>query len=125
MISREVDHVRVWTLVFVLGTLLLTGCSTRPEEQVREIRMVTKQFDYDPPVIRIKQGERVRLVVESEDVIHGFGILEWNINRQVLPGEPMVIDLRPEKAGEFQIVCTVFCGTGHAYHKGMIVVEGR
>lgn len=125
MMNREVDRVRVWTLLFVVATLLLTGCSDRPETQVREIRLVTKQFDYDPPVIRIKQGERVRLVVESEDVIHGFGILEWHINRQVLPGEATVIDLQPDKVGEFQIVCTVFCGTGHAYHKGMIVVEGR
>lgn len=125
MMVREVDHVRVWTLLFVVATLVLTGCSARPADEVREIKIITKQFDYEPPVIHIKQGERVRLVVESADVIHGFGILEWHVNRQVIPGEPAIIELQPDKPGEYQIVCTVFCGSGHAFHKGMIVVEGR
>ena len=60
---------------------------------------------------------------ETADVVHGFGIIGWNLNKQAVPGQPLVIDLQPEQTGRFQIVCTVLCGMGHSDHKGWIVVE--
>jgi cytochrome c oxidase subunit II len=120
-----VSSVRAWVRFLGAVLLLAAGCAGTAREADREIRMVTRQFEYDPPEIVIRQGERVRLVIESADVTHGFGIPEWQINRQVLPGRPLVIELRPDRPGRYQIVCTVFCGTGHGDHKGWIVVEGN
>lgn len=116
---------RAWVRLLAAIALLAVGCTSAPDGPVREIDVTTSQFAYDPPEIRLRQGERVRLVVRSADVTHGFAVLEWNINRQVLPGQPLVLDLKPDRPGRYQIICTVFCGTGHGDHKGTIVVEGR
>lgn len=116
---------RAWTRLLIAIALLVVGCSPTADGPVREIQLTTSQFAYDPPEIVLKQGERVRLTVVTTDVTHGFGVLEWNLNRQVLPGQPLVLDLKPERPGRYQIVCTVFCGTGHGEHKGTIVVQGR
>lgn len=105
--------------------LLLAGCAARTGQvgQVREFRLTTRQFAYEPREIRVKKGDRVRITITSTDVTHGFGIAEYGINRQTPPGQPVTVEFVADKPGRFAIFCTVFCGTGHAEHKGVLVVE--
>jgi len=56
----------------------------------------------------------VRLVMTSEDVIHGFYIPAFRLKRDVLPGRYVKVWFRAIKPGEYQIYCTQYCGTGHS-----------
>lgn len=109
----------------VLAWLVAAGCSPAggAPAGVRTVRLVARQFAFEPPEVRVKKGERVRLVVTSADVTHGLAILEYNINRQVPPGQEVAVEFTASREGTFTLFCTVFCGTDHAAHKGRLVVE--
>ena len=56
----------------------------------------------------------IRLVMTSEDVIHGFYIPAFRLKRDVLPGRYVKLWFQATKPGEYQIYCTQYCGTGHS-----------
>jgi cytochrome c oxidase subunit 2 len=94
-----------------------------PEPRVIEV--VAKRFEFVPATLDVVQGERVRIVVRSGDGLHGIGIKQFNISREVARGETVTIDFTPKMAGEFPILCTEYCGDGHEMMKGALVVMAR
>jgi cytochrome c oxidase subunit 2 len=97
------------------------GSSSEP----RVIEVVARRFEFAPATLEVAQGERVRIVVRSGDGLHGFGIKQFNISREVARGETVTIELTPKVAGEFPILCTEYCGDGHEMMKGTLVVVAR
>ena len=75
------------------------------------------------PVLQLERGETYRLLVSSTDVQHGLSLQPTNLNFQVLPGYLYVIEITPDQAGEFPIVCNEYCGLGHHLMTGLIVVD--
>lgn len=65
----------------------------------------------------------VRLVMTSEDVIHGFYVPAFRLKRDVVPGRYVRIWFRAVKTGEHQIYCTQYCGTGHSDMWAKVVVH--
>jgi cytochrome c oxidase subunit 2 len=65
----------------------------------------------------------VRLVMTSEDVIHGFFIPAFRLKHDVLPGRYVKLWFRAVKTGEFQIYCTQYCGTGHSDMWAKVIVH--
>ena len=49
------------------------------EEGVKEITVRAFRFGHDPDVIRVKQGDKVRLKIINEDTLHGIMIHEMGI----------------------------------------------
>ncbi len=76
------------------------------------------------PVIQLKRGETYRFLISSRDVQHGFSLVmaPHSINFQLLPDYVTVIQLTPEEAGEYPIVCNEYCGLGHHLMLGRIIV---
>ncbi len=64
-------------------------------------------------VLYVKAGEVVEFDVISVDVIHGFFIYGLGVKIDAIPGHVNHYWLRADEAGRHQIVCSVFCGTGH------------
>lgn len=91
--------------------------------QVREIAVTAKRFSFTPDTITVKQGERVRLKITSEDVSHGFSILELGVNEIIEPGKETVVELTPAKKGSYRYFCSVECGNGHLAMQGNLIVE--
>ena len=71
----------------------------------------------------MRKGERVRLLITSTDVNHGFAIPELDINSELKAGATTTVEFVAAKAGRFPFVCSVYCGSGHSVMKGMLVVE--
>ena len=72
--------------------------------------------------ITIKLNTLVKLNIKSVDITHGFAIDEYRIN-EVIPSNQIVeIEFIANKQGIFVFYCSVFCGTGHPYHKGYLIV---
>ena len=91
--------------------------------EVKEFKITAKQFQFEPAIIEINRGDKVRLVVTSTDVPHGFTIPEYGINERLDPGKPATIQFTADKQGTFTAFCSVFCGSGHSNMKGKIVVR--
>lgn len=90
---------------------------------VKEFKMTAKQFAFEPSVIEVNKGDKVRLIVASKDVPHGISIPEYGINERLDPGNPVTIEFTADKEGTFTTFCSVFCGSGHSNMKGKIVVR--
>lgn len=68
---------------------------------------------------------RVRSTFEKDPSFnqHGFfvqGLMEVPIT--VPADQEITVTLVPNQPGEFSIICTIFCGTGHGNMRGQLVV---
>lgn len=115
-------------LAAVFGCGLLAGCTEAPPdspEKVLEVSMTAGRYFFEPGTaqpLAIPLGTTVVLRLTSTDVTHGFSILEYGVNEEVPPGQVVEVRFRADRAGDFTIFCTVFCGSGHPQHKGTLRV---
>ena len=56
-------------------------------------------------------------------MIHGFGVIEQNVNLVMDPGETKTFKLKLTKAGVFPFYCTNFCSALHQEMQGYLVVR--
>ena len=123
-------HMRKWKMIAVLGASLLlslagVGWAAGQEAPpgVHEIKMTAKNYDFDPGVITVKKGERVRLIITATDRDHGIKLAAFGIDQKLQKGDPATIEFTADKAGTFEFKCSVYCGLGHGRMKGKLVVE--
>ena len=67
-------------------------------------------------------GREVDLTLRSLDVIHGFAVPEMRLKQNAVPGQTSHIHFTPETPGEYAILCTQVCGTGHYRMQAMMRV---
>lgn len=77
-------------------------------------------------VIKVKQGDVVIMKIRNVEPNqpHGFGLEEFGIFAVIPPQETVTIKFVASKEGTYTFFCTVFCGTGHPFHKGTLIVSG-
>ena len=85
------------------------------------VYLQASQFQFRP-VLQLEEGETYRLLVSSTDVQHGLSFQPVNLNFQVLPGYLYVIEITPDRPGEYPMLCNEFCGLGHHVMTGMVIV---
>jgi cytochrome c oxidase subunit 2 len=88
-----------------------------------EFTMTAKNYEFDPGVITVKKGEKVRLIITATDCEHDFKLDAFDINQVLKKGDPETIEFTATKAGTFEFKCSVYCGKGHRRMKGKLVVE--
>ena len=117
-------------MILVLG-VLVTGLAGPARAagpaapgDFHEITMTARRFEFDPAVITVKKGEKVRLIITAIDHDHGFKLDAFDINQVLKQGDPTIIEFTANKAGTFAFKCSVYCGHGHGKMKGKLVVEG-
>ncbi|HWK65857.1 MAG TPA: cytochrome c oxidase subunit II [Rhizobiaceae bacterium] len=64
--------------------------------------------------IRLPVGERVELLLKSDDVIHSFWIPALAGKVDMIPGRTNRLSLLANKSGSFRGPCAEYCGTSHA-----------
>ncbi len=89
----------------------------------RIIYLKARMFSFSPDSIRVKQGEKLRIIAESIDVRHGFLMEKFNINETLEPGQKKRIDFIADEKGKFVFRCSVYCGQGHSNMRGELLVE--
>ena len=117
--SRRIRAVSAAALV----AFALAAGTSRGQEHPRIIPITAKRFAFTPDEVHIKKGESVRLVINSEDVIHGFFSRPLKIDTDIEPGKPAEVALTPQTAGRFLTICDHFCGAQHGTMHMTIVVE--
>jgi cytochrome c oxidase subunit 2 len=91
--------------------------------EVHEIQVTLRKYEFGPGSLRVKKGERVKLVMTAMDHDHGFKLDDFNINQKIPKGTTVVVEFTADKAGTFQFRCSTVCGIGHRGMKGTLVVE--
>ncbi len=66
------------------------------------------------PGLVVPAGETTRITLDSQDVIHGFYVPEFNFSRYAQPGVTNVFDLTVAKQGIYRAQCTQLCGLYHS-----------
>ena len=94
-----------------------------PSAEVKEFKITAKQFQFSPSTIEVNKGDKVKLVITSTDVPHGFAITEYGINERLDPGKPVTVEFTADKQGTFTTFCSVICGAGHSGMKGKLIVH--
>lgn len=89
---------------------------------VKEIILTASSFSFNPQTIRVKKGERIKLVITNKDIRHTFTIKELEVDQNLPVGKTTSFELTPEKNGTFIFYCAV---PGHKASgmEGKLVVE--
>lgn len=91
-------------------------------ENEYEVYVVALQFIFQPRSIEVPANSTVTFYVTSRDVIHSFSVVGTNTNTMVIPGEVSVMTVEFDEPGEYGVICNEYCGAGHHFMEGEIVV---
>ena len=72
--------------------------------------------------IRVPAGKPVKFILSASDVIHGFYLPDFRVKMDAIPGRTTTLWVQPDRPGEYQIYCTVYCGTGHSNMLARLIV---
>ena len=73
--------------------------------------------------LHLPLGQRVKLVIATEDVIHSFFLPEMRLKQDAVPGRYTTLVFTPTKTGTFDLRCSEYCGTDHARMGGHVIVQ--
>jgi heme/copper-type cytochrome/quinol oxidase subunit 2 len=90
-----------------------------------EITLDATQYEYAPGRVQVNQGDRVIITFTASDVVHGFYLNGYELERRVEPGVAQQIVFTADKAGKFRYRCSVNCGPLHPFMIGELVVESN
>ncbi len=117
------SHRRITLAVLlVLAVVALVPHRTRAQDP-RIINITAKRFEFTPNQITLKKGEPVKLLLTSSDVTHGFFLKPLKIDEIIQPGKTTEVNLTPQTAGTYLLICDHFCGVGHGGMNMKVIVE--
>jgi cytochrome c oxidase subunit 2 len=94
------------------------------------VKVIARQwswlFQYEngvqDPELRVPVGKPIKLLLTSQDVIHGFYVPAFRIKQDVVPGMTNTLWFQPTEAGTFDVMCSQYCGLEHSHMLTKIVV---
>ncbi|MFF8843746.1 cytochrome c oxidase subunit II [Streptomyces sp. NPDC015127] len=66
------------------------------------------------PTLWLPEGEKVRFILTSRDVIHSFWVVPFLFKQDVIPGHTNVFEVTPNREGTFLGKCAELCGVDHS-----------
>jgi nitrous-oxide reductase len=91
------------------------------------VKMVEVRSTITPTDFEIKEGDEVTLAItnieQTTDELHGLGLLDYNINIVVDPGETKTVTFKAKKKGVYPYYCTNFCSALHQEMQGYMIVR--
>ena len=119
----------IWTAIPAVIVIALTGISWKALNDNEggkpdlKITVWGQQFDwtYDYPDAKLTNihqlivpvNAKIDFDVQSKDVIHGWWVPAWRVQINATPGQTNKLRATPTKIGDFKVVCTFICGSGH------------
>jgi cytochrome c oxidase subunit 2 len=113
-------------VLLALGAAGVGAPGDIPPSPPRAFALTASRFKFEPEILQVTEGDRVRLTLRSTDTQHGFTIKKLNVKVAVpKTGEPVTVEFVAGKAGTYEFKCSEYCGSGHGRMKGQIVVMPR
>jgi nitrous-oxide reductase len=92
------------------------------------VRIVATRSTFTPTSFEVNDGDLVTVAVtnieQTTDELHGFGLLDYDLNLVVDPGETKVVTFTARK-GVYPYYCTNFCSALHQEMQGYLIVRPR
>lgn len=102
------------------------------DQPVEEIEVHSKQWAwtfYYPQAkvtsseLHVPKDQRVRLKMQTDDVIHGFYVPAFRLKQDIIPNKIIDFEFTPIKEGSYRINDSNFSGTYFAIMQSQVVVE--
>ena len=90
-----------------------------------EVYAVAHMWAFDPDEITIPAGSTLALYLTSTDVVHGYNIVLKGVNLMAVPGGVSKTMITFNDPGTYRVVCHEYCGAGHQYMMGKIIVTDK
>ena len=88
-----------------------------PIDGAEEVRVVAKEWGFEPASLHLHKGEAVNIVLVNEGTIeHEIELEAFDFHIHAQPGETVTAGFVPDETGEFEFACFV---PGH-YEAGMV-----
>lgn len=87
------------------------------------IQLSAQNWSWSPGVIKVKKGQKVTVVVQSLEGMHGISIPSLGISEKLSDGGTVTFTLPTDTAGTFEFFCNVPCGPGHKEMRGQIIIS--
>jgi cytochrome c oxidase subunit 2 len=125
----------------VISSAVPASCAQSSSgDAVQVITVTAKKYEFDPSLIRVKQGTKVRLSITATDHDHGFKISPFPDGAEksgdpglvfsspqdctkIEKGKTVTVEFVAQKAGTYSFRCCVVCGFHHHSMKGELIVE--
>lgn len=98
-----------------------------PPADSMEVRVLGQKWDWNfqytdtesgksflSPELKVPSGTPVKLVMQSQDVLHSFYVPDFRIKRDVIPNRYTVVWFEAPHEGVHNVFCTEYCGDGHS-----------
>jgi nitrous-oxide reductase len=103
------------------------GVTRQGNKVIAKVVMVRSSFT--PQAIEVNEGDTVTVALtnieQTTDELHGWGLLDYNINVIVDPGETKTVTFKADKPGVFAYYCTNFCSALHQEMQGYLIVKKK
>ena len=94
------------------------------------VKVIARQwswlFQYENGIqegeLRVPVGKPVKLLLTSQDVIHGFYVPAFRVKQDAVPGMTNYLWFQPTETGTFDVMCSQYCGLEHSHMLTKIVV---
>ena len=70
----------------------------------------------------LPMGREVDLRLRALDVMHGFAVPALRVKQNAIPGQTFHVHFTPVVAGDYSLVCTQVCGSGHGRMQAVVRV---
>ncbi len=115
--------------------------TSKPESEVIEqqknngeattIGVVAKQWAWDfhypnknvSHELHLPINQRVRLILQSEDVLHGFYVPEFRIKQDIIPSREIPFQFVPSRVGKYKLHDSQLSGTYFAINEANVYVD--
>jgi heme/copper-type cytochrome/quinol oxidase subunit 2 len=100
-------------LPFVMVGAAVVGGATLVAQAKRDVAVTAQKYSYTvsdtgTPEIRVRVDDLVTVTFTATDIPHSFTVSDhYRIDRRAEPGRPATFRFRADKAGEFEIRCTL------------------
>lgn len=142
--SEKLRRFGVPLLSVITGVILGFGVANLKalflsDPTVREFNITARRYAYDPPRIRVNQGDTVRIRLASLDVEHGFFLEGYDLDARVFANrkdfqvrnpsgggewrEVRILSFVADRRGKFRYRCSQTCGTLHPFMQGELLVR--
>lgn len=96
------------------------GTATKTSEaNAKPLEIVATNYSFDQQEYRVKAGDPIEFSLNNKEGRHAYEIKELGINIQANKPQQYTI----ETPGEYEIACSIFCGSGHEDMKSTLIVE--
>jgi cytochrome c oxidase subunit 2 len=126
----SVIPVGIVIVIFYMGFVGYMDMRT-PPANAYEVRVTAQKWNWlftypnghVSEKLHVPVDRPIRLTMTSEDVIHSFFVPAFRIKMDCVPGRYTKTWFHARNAGEFDLYCAEYCGTGHSDMLSKIVVH--